>query len=552
MSETQKLRLIPLGGIGDVTKNMYAYELGNEILVVDCGVGFPDEGMLGIDFVIPDTTYLKAKKQNVLGIVLTHGHDDHIGALPYIIPELNVPIYATRLTAALAEVKLKETNIQYKMNVVDPESTLKLGAFDISFIHVTHSIPDANNLLIKTPAGNFYHGSDFKFDWTPLDGKCTEVGKIAKAGQEGILCLLSDCLRSEKPGYTLSETVIEDTLEHEIRNCNGKFIVTTQSSNISRLQLAVNVALSHGRKICFIGRSMEQNIEVALKLGYIKFPDSEVVRVEELPRNQSNKLALMIAGSQGQAGSSLSKIANKQNKFVSIGESDVVVFSADPIPGNENAVHSLIDTLTKNGAKVSYSEVMDDLHVSGHAAANEIMLMIGLTSPRYLLPIGGTIRQMERFSELAQKMRYGVGQIILSENGQVIEFENGKITMGERIEAKNILVDGLGVGDVGNVVLRDRKLMAGDGIAVVVVPVEQATGQVVGDVDIISRGFVYVKESEELIAEAKQVVRKCLSDNKGSVTDWHFLRRHIEETLEEFFYKQTRRRPMILPVVVEV
>lgn len=552
--EKDILRIIPLGGVGDVTKNMYIYEYNGDIIIVDCGVGFPDEGMLGIDLILPDISYLRGlqRKGKIRGIILTHGHDDHIGALPYILPELKVPVFATRLTAGLSEIKLAEFGINTKVEVIDYNKSLHLGHFILEFVHVTHSIPDAAHIIIRTPVGIVYHASDFKFDWTPIDGQYSEVGKMAQVGKEGVLCLLSDCLRSEKPGYTLSEQILEETFEREIRNCRGKFIITTQSSNISRLQQGIDVSLRHQRKICFIGRSFEQNIEVAKRLGFLKFPSQEIVRVESLPNYQDKFLTLLVAGSQGQASSSLSRIAHGEHKYVDIKADDVIVFSSDPIPGNENAVHNLIDILTRKGAKVSYSEVLDDLHVSGHGARSDLMLMIGLTRPKYLFPIGGTFRQMKQYAQLGQNMGYREEQILLLENGQSVEFTWGKANLGEKIEVKNILVDGLGVGDIGNIVLRDRKVMAADGIVVVIVPIDQSTGEVTAEPDIVSRGFVYMKESEELIDQAKKVVKHCLASHPGRVLDWQFLRRHIEEHLEKFLFKETKRRPMILPVIVEV
>lgn len=547
------LTLIPLGGVGDVTKNMYLYEYRNEILIVDCGVGFPDEGMPGVDLILPDISYLLSKRDHIKGIIITHGHEDHMGALPYILPKLNVPVFASRLTAGLAEAKMAEFKIPQKINIVSPQETLSLGVFKIDFVHVTHSVPDALNFIIQTPVGNFYHASDFKFDWTPVDGRYTDVGKIAEGGKRGILCLLSDCLRAEKPGYTPSEQMIEETFEREIRDCQGKFIVTTHSSNISRLQQAINVSLRHSRKICFIGRSMEQSVEVAQKLGFIKIPKQEIVRVEYLLRYPDKIVTLLVAGSQGQASSALSKIAHEDHRFVKIKSGDTVVFSSDPIPGNENAIHNLIDILTKLGARVSYSEVLEDLHISGHGAANDLALMIGLTKPHFLLPIGGTFRQMKQYAQLAQKMGYSQDQILLVEDGDKIEFtQDKKARIAGRIDVQNILVDGLGIGDVGEVVLRDRKVMAEDGVVIVIVPIDQATGQVTAEPDIVSRGFVYMRESGKLIEDAKRVVKESLLPHRGRVVDWQFIRRHIEENLENFLYQKTKRRPMILPIVVEV
>jgi len=553
------LRLIPLGGTGDVTKNMYVYEYRtnpqtiSDILIVDCGIGFPDEAMYGIDLVIPDISYLKDKKDKIRAIVLTHGHEDHIAALPYILPELKVPVYGTRLTSALAEVKLQDFGLHTQVNTINNEDILRIGPFTVEFVHVTHSIPDAANLIIRTPVGIFYHGSDFKFDWTPIDGMQTKVGKIAAVSSEGILCLLSDCVRVESPGYTLSEQVIEDTLEKEIRSCRGKFIFTTQSSNISRIQQAINVAIRNNRKICFLGRSIEENVKVARKLKYLEFPDMYVVSEKELKRYQPQELALIVTGSQAQPNSALSRIAEGQHKYVSIHSGDAVVFSADPIPGYENVVHNLIDILTIAGAKVSYSEVLDELHVSGHGAANDLALMIGLVSPKYIIPIGGTYRQMKHYSLLAQKMGYKDKQIILPNQGDIIEFDcNKSARIAGRLDLKNIMVDGLGVGDVGNVVLRDRQTMANEGIVIVVVPIEQATGRVTAEPDIISRGFVYMKESGKLIDDAKKVVINSLRLKKGRIFDWQYVRRQIEGNLEEFLYRETHRRPLILTVVIKV
>lgn len=553
------LRLISLGGFGDVTKNMFVYEYRrdknniSDILIVDCGIGFPDEAMYGIDLVIPDITYLRDKKDKIRAIVLTHGHEDHIGALPYILPELKVPVYGTRLTAALAEVKLRDFGLHTHVNVTDIDNVLRIGPFSVEFVHVTHSIPDATNLIIRTPVGIFYHGSDFKFDWTPIDGKKTDVGKIARVAKEGILCLLSDCVRVESPGYTLSEVVIEDTLEKEIRNCPGKFIFTTQSSNISRIQQAVNVAIRNNRKIVFLGRSIVENVEVTKRLKYLEFPDMFVVSEKTLSRYKPNELALIVTGSQAQPNSALSRIAEGQHKFVSIGNGDVVVFSADPIPGYENSVHNLIDILTASGARVSYSDITEELHVSGHGAANDLSLMLSLTSPKYVIPIGGTFRQMKHYSLLAQKMGYKENQIILPRDGTIIEFDGSKnAKTGGQLDLKNIMIDGLGVGDIGNVVLRDRQTMASEGIVIVVVPIEQSTGRITAEPDIISRGFVYMKESGRLIDEAKRVVTDSLRLKKGRIMDWKYVRKQIEGNLEEFLYKETRRRPLILAMVIEV
>lgn len=547
-----KIKIISLGGVGDVTKNMYVYENEKDILLVDCGVGFPDETMLGVDLIIPDISYLLANKHKIRGLVLTHGHEDHIGALPYIWPKLKVPIYATRLTAALAENKLKDADINVHIQVVPYGQVVNLSDFKVQFIRISHSVPDAANLFIKTPAGNYFHASDFKFDWTPLDGKFPQVDQIALAGKEGITCLLSDCLRSEKEGYTLSESTIESQFEDKIRNCRGKFIVTAHSSDIFRWELVVNVARRHNRKIAILGRSVDQALDISHKLGYLKGLESLLIDSRKIKNYPEQSLCLMIAGSQGQPDSALARLANSEHALTKIAPGDVVVFSADPIPGNESAVHNAIDNLTKLGADVAYSEVTDNLHVSGHAAAEELKLMMALTRPKFLLPIGGTFRQMKKYSQLAEEMGWAKQNVILTEAGRPVSFSKDGFNLEKKLNLENVLVDGLGVGDVGNIVLRDRQKMGEDGIVLVLVSLESSSGKVIGEPDIISRGFVYMKESRELVDQAKKVVLETLGRHKGEITDWNFERKKVESALENFFYKKTNRRPMILPFVVEV
>lgn len=559
---TPLLRLIPLGGVGDVTKNLYVYEYfprsdshERDIIIVDCGIGFPDIDMYGVDLVIPDVTYLKDKKQFIRAILLTHGHEDHIGALPYILPELgNIKLYASKLTAALAESKLEEFGLSRRIEHIEANSTLHIGPFRVRPVHVTHSIPDAMNFLIQTPIGTLYHGSDYKFDWTPVDGRMTEVGKIARAGDDGILCLLSDCVRSEKTGYTLSEQAIEETFEREIQRSPGKFIVTTQSSNISRLQQAINVALRHGRKIAVFGRSLDKSIDVTKRLKLLQIPDHALISDREVSRHPDKAICLLVAGSQGQIDSALSRIAREDHKFVKIKEGDTVVFSSDPIPGNENAVYTLIDELTRLGARTVYSDILEDLHVSGHGSEHDLRLMIGLAKPKYIVPIGGTYRHMRHYARLAEGMGYKEQEIFLLENGQILVFDPQKTAKvsSEHVEVKNIMVDGLGIGDVGNVVLRDRQQMAADGIVVIIVQVANDTSELVGEPDVISRGFVYMRESEKLIAEAKNLVRSVMRKQKGRVFDWQYIKKQIEVSLEKFLYEKTHRRPMIMVVVVEV
>lgn len=547
------LKLIPLGGIGDVTKNMYVYEYGGDIIIIDCGIGFPDETMLGVDLVIPDITYLEDKIRNIRGIVITHAHDDHIGGLPYIWPRLKCPIFAQKLAAGFIRSRFSEHRLPKEaIHNVDLKTKLHLGCFHLSFYQVSHSVPDTVGVVVETPVGRIVHQADFKLDWSPVNHQVTEVGKIALVGEKGVLLMLIDSLRAERSGYTLSEKAIQPTFQEIAEKTSGKLFITTTSSNITRLQQAVNVAVNVGRKVALVGRSMEINFQVARDLGYLNIPPSLVIAVDEAKRFPDEKLLLLIAGSQGQPGSALSRVANSDHKFLSIKTQDAVVFSADPIPSTEQAQHTLIDKLTKLGATVYYTDLMDALHVSGHASAEELKVMINLVKPRYLLPIGATFRQMKAFANMAGELGWEKERVLLLENGQIAQVLPGQVKVDGSVEVKNVYVDGLGVGDVGNIVLRDRKVLAEEGVVLVVVPIDTQTSQLVGEPDVVSRGFVFEKESEELLEKAKEVVKNALADHPQMVLDWRFTRRHIEESLEEFFYKETQRRPMILPVIVEV
>ncbi|MCL5970572.1 MAG: ribonuclease J [Patescibacteria group bacterium] len=546
-----KIRLIALGGIGDVTKNMYLYEYyppsGNpEILIVDCGVGFPDTHMYGVDLVIPDITYLLNKTDQIKGIVLTHGHEDHTAALPYILPKLNAPVFATKLTAALAQVRLEEAGVNNQIIVCDRDKRLIRGNFNVEFVHMTHSIPDANHLIIRTPAGTFYHGSDFKFDWTPVDGQVSEVGKIVNASQEEVFCLATDCLGSDREGYTPSERTIEGGFEKAIANCIGKFIVTTQSSNISRIQQAINVSLRNGRRVCLLGRSMLRNTEVAEKLHFLNIPHNRFVSEKEVRKIPPKQIALIVTGSQGEVEAALSRIASGDHKYAEIIPGDKVVFSADPIPGNEEAVHSLIDSLVDLGAEISYSEVLDDLHVSGHGSQNDLMLLLSLVKPKYIIPIGGTKRHMYHYRLLAQGAGYRKEQIFLLEDGSVVEFADNKAVLGKSLDVETVMVDGLGIGDVGMVVLRDRHKMAQDGIVVVIIPFDKHQRRLSGEMDIISRGFVYMKESAPLINQTKSAILSTLNKKKNPTADFHYIKKVVESTVEKFLYEKTHRRPMVI------
>ncbi len=552
----EKVRFLPLGGVGDVTKNMYVYEYFNtfgqsQILVVDCGVGFPDSNMYGVDLVIPDASYLEKKADQVVGFVLTHGHEDHIAALPYIWPKIKKPIFATKLTAALTQTHFDEIDLKAPIKTCLRNETLNLGVFKINFVHMTHSIPDANHLIIKTPLGNFYHGSDFKFDWTPVDNDLPEINKIVEVAQEGVLAATTDCLGADRPGYTPSESVIANGLNRVISQCRGKFIVTTQSSNILRIKQAIDVSLKYGRSVCLVGRSIKQNIKVAQEMGYLKIPSYVLVDERKLQKIPPAKITLIVAGSQGQVESALARIASNDHPFVRIEKNDMVVFSADPIPGNEEAVHSLIDQLIDLGAEISYSEVEEDLHVSGHGSQNDLLFLLALIKPKYLLPIGGTKRHMYHYQQLVGKAGFAKNKVLLLEEGQSIDFVEQEAFYGQKIALKNIMVDGLGIGDVGNIVLRDRQKIAEDGFVVTIIPIDRHQGELAGEIDIISRGFVYMKEAESLIREAKKLIYHHFQ-KKRLWQDLGYTKKLVEDILEKWFYQKTHRRPMVITVLIEV
>lgn len=555
----ESIRIIPLGGTGTVTKNMYVYEYRydgklQDILIVDCGIGFPDPEMFGVDLVLPDVRYLADKKDKIRGLVFTHGHDDHIGGIQHLYPKLGkVPMWGTTLTAAFTNIKFRERLPHVKVTPVTFNQVLRIGPFTVSFARVTHSVPDAANLIIQTPIGIFYHASDFKFDFDPLDGKLSELGKITEVGRRGVLCMLTDSLGSERPGFTASEQIVGETLEKELALCTGKFLFTTQSSNISRIQRAIEIALKNGRKIAIFGRSMDQNIEESVKLGYMQFPREAIILDRDLRRVPRTKQFLIVAGAQGQEGSALSRIANDDHKFVHIDDGDTVVFSADPIPGSEHNINTVIEQLYRKGARVAYSDIMEDLHVSGHGSQGDLMLMLSAVGPKYVMPMGGTYRHIMQYRRLAADLGYDKRDVLIPEEGEVLEFKpSSPPKVIETINLENVMIDGLGIGDVGDVVLRDRQTIATEGIVVVVVPMERSSGRVVAEPDIISRGFVYMRQSEKLLEGAKRVVNESLRLKKGRMIDWHFVRKQLENNLERFLLKQTGRSPLIVPVIVEV
>lgn len=552
-NSSQSLKLIPLGGVGDVTKNMYLYEYGDDIIIVDCGVGFPDEAMPGVDLVIPDISYLRERINKIRGIVITHGHEDHIGALPYIWPQLQVPIYTQRLTAGFIRAKFTEHNLpKDQVRELALDAKLKLGVFDISFYQVSHSVPDSTGIVIRTPVGLIIHQADFKIDWTPVSGQVTDVGTVASLGLEGVLLLLIDCLRVDKPGFNKSEKSIEDSFEKAVQATAGKVLITMTSSNVSRMQQAINVAQKMNRKVAVVGRSFENNFQVARDLGYLHIPPGIIIAPDSISSFDPEKILILIAGAQGQPESSLTRAANEEHKQVKLREGDSVIFSADPIPSTESAQSALIDSLSRLGLNVYYSAITSDLHVSGHAALEELRLMVNLIKPKFLFPIGGTFRHMKAFSRMSQDLGFKKNQILEVENGDILEVGPDNIKLAGTIDVQNVYVDGLGIGDVGQVVLRDRARLSEEGIVVVVVSVDQHTGKLVSGVDIISKGFVFEEMAKDLLEDARQVVSDSFSKHIHKTTDWRFIRKTIEDSLEKFLYQATERRPLVLPIVVEV
>ncbi len=553
LNNNQTLKLIPLGGIGDVTKNMYVYEFGDDIIIIDCGVGFPDEGMPGVDLVIPDISYLRTNLNKIRGILITHGHEDHIGALPFLWPELQVPIYTQKLTAGFIKKKFTEYNLEKnKIIEVKIDEKLSLGAFQVSFYQVAHSVPDSTGIVLKTPVGTIIHQADFKIDWTPVSGQLTDVGTVASLGKEGVLLMLIDCLRVEKPGFNKSEKSIESTFEKASLETPGKLLITMTSSNVSRMQQAINVAARQNRKIAVVGRSFENNFQVARDLGYLQIPPGIIIAPDAMSSFDPKKLLILIAGSQGQADSSLTRVANEDHKLVKLKQGDSVIFSADPIPSTESAQNALIDSLSRLGVNVYYSTIMDSLHVSGHAAVEELRLMINLAKPKFLFPIGGTFKHIKAFSTMAQDLGFQKANVIDAEDGDILEIKKDAIKLNGKVDIQNVYVDGLGIGDVGQVILRDRQKMNEEGVVVVVVSVDHQSGKLMSDVDIISRGFVFEDMAKDILDNAKDVVKDALEKHSHKSPDFRFVRKIIEEGLGRFFYEATERRPLILSVVVEI
>ncbi|NLC08305.1 MAG: ribonuclease J [Syntrophomonadaceae bacterium] len=553
MATSGKLNIIPLGGLGEIGKNMTVIRYGQDIVVVDCGLKFPEDELLGIDVVIPDVQYLKENREHVRAIVLTHGHEDHIGALPYVLRDLSVPVYGTQLTIGILKQKLLEHDLsEVDLRVIKPRDLVRLGCFKVEFFRVSHSIADAVGIAVHTPIGVVVHTGDFKMDQTPIDGVVMDYHKLAELGNQGVLVLLSDSTNAEKPGYTKSERVVGESFDETFRNASGRIIVATFASNVHRLQQAITMAEKYGRRVAVIGRSMENVVRIAHELGYLRLPEGILIEMGEINRIAPERLVVLTTGSQGEPMSALTRMAMADHRWVEIVPGDTVVISAIPIPGNEKLVARTIDLLFKEGAEVIY-EAAAGMHVSGHANQEELKLMINLTRPRFFVPVHGEYRQLKKHAQLAQCVGIPAENIFVADNGQILEFTRDKGYKNGRVAAGRVLVDGLGVGDVGNIVLRDRKQLSEEGIMIIVVTISKESGMVMAGPDIVSRGFVYVRESEALIEEARERVRQALEKcEMRQVTEWATIKSNIREVLGKFLYERTRRRPMILPIVMEV
>ena len=547
-----KLRIIPLGGLEQIGMNITAFEFEDSIVVVDCGLSFPEDDMLGIDLVIPDITYLKNNAYKVKGFVITHGHEDHIGALPYVLKELNVPVYATRLTIALIEHKLKEHNLlkSVKRKVVKHGQSINLGKFRIEFIKTNHSIADASALAIYSPAGIVVHTGDFKVDYTPVFGDAIDLQRFGEIGKKGVLALMCDSTNAERKGFTMSERTVGKTFDNIFaEHKNTRIIIATFASNVDRVQQIINSAYKYGRKCVVEGRSMVNVISTAAELGYLNVPENTLIELDQMKNYPDEQMVLITTGSQGESMAALSRMASNMHRKVQIKPGDTVIFSSNPIPGNEKAVSRVINELSMKGADV----IFQDAHVSGHACQEEIKLIYSLVHPKYAIPVHGEYRHLKAQAQVAESLGIPKDNIFLLSSGDVLELDEEKAQVVDRVQTGAILVDGLGVGDVGNIVLRDRQHLAEDGILIVVLTLEKYSNQVLAGPDIVSRGFVYVRESEGLMDEAKHVVEEAIEDCMDRrVTDWGRLKTAIRDSLSEFLWKRTKRSPMILPIIMEV
>ncbi len=554
VAPVSKLRIVSLGGVDEIGKNMTVFEYEDDIVVVDCGSIFPKEDMLGIDLVIPDVSYLVAKKKNVRGYLLTHGHEDHIGATPYILRQVPAPLYGTKLTLALVDLKLKEYRVSgIPMQVVSPRDEVRLGRyFTAKFIHVSHSIAGACAIALTCPAGTVVVSGDFKVDYTPIDGHVTDLASFAELGERGVMALLCESTNVERPGHTISEKKIGQTFDTQFQEAKGRVIVAMFASNIHRMQMVVDCAIRYGRRVCFVGRSMVNVSRVAMQIGELHIPDECMVDVDNLDQYPDNEILVMTTGSQGEPMAGLTRMAYSEHRKLQIRQSDMVIISASPIPGNEKFISRVINQLYRCGATVVY-EAMAEVHTSGHARQEELKLMHALVRPQYFIPVHGEYRMLWQHAELAESMGMNRKNIVIPEIGQVIEMTANSLSLGEQVPTGGVLVDGLGIGDVGNVVLRDRKHLSQDGLIIVVMAIDRDQGVLVSGPDIISRGFIYVRENEDIIENTREVVRSILlSTGKLDGEEWPALKNRIKDELHRFIYEKIKRNPMILPIIVEI
>lgn len=553
MEEKNKLQIIPLGGLGEIGKNMTVFQYGDDIIILDVGLAFPEDDMLGIDLVIPDMTYLMDKKDRVRAVFLTHGHEDHIGSLSYLLREINVPVYGSALALGLVEGRLKENQVaNYTLLPVKAGESIRKGDFEVCFIQGSHSIPDAYGLCVKTPVGAVVHTGDFKIDQTPVDGKLIDLHKFAELGDQGVLVMMSDSTNAERPGYTKSEREVSLALEEEFKSAKGRVIMATFASNVSRIQQAIQSACRHGRKVVVLGRSMVNVVMISIDLGYLDVPEGTIIEAEEMKRYRSDQLLILTTGSQGEPMAGLSRMASSTHRSVSIAPGDTILISATPIPGNEKSVSKTIDSLFRLGAQVVY-ERSSGIHVSGHASQEELKLMLNLVRPKFFIPVHGEYRMLKRHEKLAIGLGIPKENIFVGENGNVFEFTKDTGHIAGKVTAGRVFVDGLGVGDVGNIVIRDRRQLSQDGILIAVITLDKASGAVVSGPDLVSRGFVYVRDSGDLMYEAQSRVRAALEKSESKRTsDWSSIKVQVRDVLGKYLYEKTGRRPMILPIIMEV
>ena len=552
-TKKSKVKLIPLGGLCQIGKNITAIEYENEIIVIDCGLSFPDNEMYGIDLVIPDISYLLENREKVKGIFITHGHEDHIGALPYILKEINVPVYASKFTLSVIESKLIEFNMvsSCSLNEITLKEPIKTEHFACEFIRTCHSIADSCSLAITTPQGVIFHTGDFKIDYTPVDGEVIDLQRISEIGKRRVLLLMADSTNATREGFTISETIIGQNLTRLFRNAKGRVIVATFSSNVHRVQQVINSSITYGRKVAFSGRSMEKISQIAMDLGYLKVPKNTIIKLDDIHKYPDNKVTIITTGSQGEPMSALSRIASGNHKKIALKEKDYIIISASPIPGNTKLITKLIDVLISKGAEVIY-DAMEEVHVSGHACREESKLIHSLIKPKYFVPVHGEYRHLKEHAELAKSLGMDEKNIFLLDNGDVLELTGKKAVKTKSVHTGTVYVDGSGVGDVGNIVLRDRKVLSQDGILTAVLAIDKEAKEIISGPDIISRGFVYVKDSNDLLNEATDLIKReveyCLDND---ILDWYSIKSKIKSSLGQFLYTKTKRKPMIIPVIVE-